>query len=124
MFGAPHAWNTVDRYLVDLSVENKFRAWKPEYAEFDPLDGWWHEPLKEYTLAEFHEYVMEVEDLDGFAITPTICHLGFANEFVLTHTDEDRRRFKESDYDEHIFFESASGRLEARYLQSVQEAAA
>jgi len=90
MFGSPHAWNTVDGYLVDLSVENKFRGWNPEW----PLDDWWHEPLQKHTHAQFCEYV-EDDLLDGCDI---------ASILAVDYNSQEE------------IFQPASGRLEARYL--------
>ncbi len=96
MFGAPHAWNTVDGHLVDLSVENKFRVSEPEY----PLDNWLHEPHRVFTHEEFkqQEHLLDGADL---------CSL-----FVEVYNSQ-------ADV-----FRSASDRLQARYEQMVQEAAA
>jgi len=127
-FGAPHAWNTVDDYLVDLSVENKFRAWKPEYAEFDPLDGWWHEPLREYSLEDIKKYTTEQYELDGFSITAPICMEGYGEDYGILFTYDDYKRAADAgragtSYEEYIF-KPASDRLQACYEQTMEEVAA
>jgi hypothetical protein len=125
MFGAPHAWNIVDGYLVDLSVENKFRAWKPEYAKFDPLDNWLHESVKKYSVDDIRKYNLEQGyAFDGLSITPVICVEGWADEYGLTFSEEDisrllRKDWSTENWDDEVW-KPASDRLRVRYEESVR----
>jgi hypothetical protein len=112
--GVPHAWNTVDGYLVDLVVEFKMQGWTPEWG--GTIDEWKHESLKEYQLDEFKRAFRVAvdwfgdEEVIGFSLTSSLVGIPDAEEFGLTYVD--------GDYDamaEDVVFKPACERLQARY---------
>jgi hypothetical protein len=105
----PHAWNTVDGHIVDLSVEHraKFSGWIQE-------DRLW-EAHKSFTIEDIRRYEEEITELDGFAITPVICLEGYAEDFGLTFSDEDYERIKDADKWEEPIFKAAADRLIAQH---------
>jgi hypothetical protein len=122
--GAPHAWNTVDGYLVDLSAELKLRNWTPEWVKYnEPLDVWKHESLKEYSLSEIQKYETDIREFDEFSITVLIYDQGKAADYGLPIPDgydqlvEDGHEFSEDEVSE-----PAEQRLAAR-LPKIDKAA-
>jgi hypothetical protein len=129
LFGAPHAWNTVDGHLVDLSVENKFRDWTPEDAEWYPLDNWWHETLRVYTsddIAALRESGFDFQG--GGSITADLIAAATEDEESLYSVYAKKApNLSEEEIAFVIYnlvFQPASDRLEKRYEHAVREKAA
>ena len=138
--GAPHAWNTVDGFLVDLVVEFKFIGWTQEDEYWSP-DDWWHEPLKAYSFDDFEKYEFTrawykkyvkknapkrvrrelLKSLkEGFSITPMICFLGWGDGFGMTFTEEDQLAMAN---DEGYVFKPANDRFVTRLNAWLQQQA-
>jgi hypothetical protein len=90
---APHAYNTVDGYIVDLNVE-RWTLDEPESS----LKEWWHEPFKIYTVDEINKFLSDEIGfgLDGLSITVSIVLERRAADFGMTFSDEEVERLFES----------------------------
>jgi hypothetical protein len=124
---APHAYNTVDGYLVDLSVER----WTPDEPEW-LLNDWWHEPFKIYTFDEIQKFL--TDDIgygfDGLSITVSIVLEGRAADYGITFTDDEVKRLRDLYYVrgerglEKKVLKPAIDRMNARLAESPDKAAA
>jgi hypothetical protein len=107
---APHGWNLVDGYPVDLVAE--FYFWNSGGDDHP----WLHEPLKIYSLDEVRKYEEEIGDLDTFSITVTICAYGYAEEFGLKWTEADQEEAEKPE----VSYEEVAMRDAAERLNSSQ----
>ena len=103
---APHAWNLVDGYLVDLTAECD--QWRTGGDD----SPWLHEPMKVYTLDDIRRYEREISHLDGLSISVTVCAEGWADEFGMDWTDgDDAEAMKPENSYESVVMRAAAQRM-------------